>query len=379
MLALISPGALAQQVSLFHPQSEVLEAIDFIFNMQREKADSIAEQMIARDPDTPVPYFLKSFAAYYDVYVFKVEDAAVKKTEFWEIMKKAEMLALSTAEKFGADDPRRHENLLILSGVYGYMGFVRMREHSYFSALKFAKKGYLIAEKIVLEKPDFYDAYLAVGGYNYFVGKNSLVVRALLTLLLAPNGNRDLGLKQLQVAQDRSTFMKVPAAYILSFAYYAEYFEKGEDVWLDRANHVLDSLRKRYPNNFIMQIFGAICYYEAGRFEEAREILTKENQRADRMTSRYNVLAKTYLARVELKLGHAEKALEFLETARVVARENDDRYELYFVYGEYYEQNHQTGMALQYYQKVVDLGEPPSKRNEITYRAAVKKVDALER
>ena len=87
------------------------------------------------------------------------------------------------------------------------------------------KKGYKMLKKIVEKDQEYHDAYLGLGIYNYFSAIMPKFVKALSFLLGGSTGDKDEGIRQLELVRDNSSLLSVEARKILLRTY------RGEEDW----------------------------------------------------------------------------------------------------------------------------------------------------
>ena len=166
-----------------------------------------------------------------------VPDAAALQL-FESALKKAERLATLALAKNSHD-----ENALFgLTLVYGlradYAALVERRDAA---ALHFSEKGNQRARQLLATSPDFYDAYVATGIQKYLVGLRPAPVRWMLALG-GIKGDRDQGVRELEIAAARGHYLAPFARILLAIAHLRKH-ERKEAVEL------LTDLRQQFPHN----------------------------------------------------------------------------------------------------------------------------------
>lgn len=130
-------------------------------------------------------------------------------------------------------------SLALASGLRAdYTALVEKRN---MAALKHTKEANLQARKLLTIAPEYYDAYLATGISKYIVGSLVAPVR-WFARLAGYEGNKDDGVKELQLAADRGRYLGPFARILLCVAYL-------RDDQKQKARTLLAALRDDFPEN----------------------------------------------------------------------------------------------------------------------------------
>ena len=90
-------------------------------------------------------------------------------------------------------------------------------EKRYMAALSETKQGRVLAERLLALKPDYYDAYLAIGVENYLLSLRVAPVRWFLRLSGA-QADRQTGLEKLRITAEKGRFLLPFARLLLAVA-----------------------------------------------------------------------------------------------------------------------------------------------------------------
>jgi hypothetical protein len=110
-----------------------------------------------------------------------------------------------------------------------------------FASLSYTRQAAAWAARVLALSPDYWDAYLATGISQYIVGSLPAPVRWFLRIG-GYHGDREKGLKELQLAAERGRFLAPFARILLAIAYLRE----GDKP---RARELLVGLRRDFPSN----------------------------------------------------------------------------------------------------------------------------------
>jgi hypothetical protein len=113
------------------------------------------------------------------------------------------------------------------------------------ASLKYMKEAGGLADRLLQEDPQNYDAYLAVGVENYMLGLSPAPVRWMLRLYGAQT-NRQEGIEKLQLTATRGHYLLPFARLLLAVAAMRDHNQP-------EARKLLDDLVDAFPNNHLYQ------------------------------------------------------------------------------------------------------------------------------
>lgn len=170
--------------------------------------------------------------------------------------------------KEAVDKEETGENRLYLATGYGLRGRWRAANQRWFGAYLDGRRAYRNAGKAVRLDPGLHDAYLGIGAFNYYVATLSRAVRALA---FASGGDREEGLRQLELAAARGRFSRVAAKLVLVGIHWT-FEKKPQQAW-----SLLEEIGRQYPDSpmvLAMRLLGRFHLRDAEGLErEAREYL----------------------------------------------------------------------------------------------------------
>lgn len=121
-----------------------------------------------------------------------------------------------------------------------YLGLIEKR---YSAALKEIKTARILAQQLLVNHPDNYDAWIAVGVENYFLSMKSAPVRWALRMG-GGQTDRTLGIAELQLTADKGHYLAPFARVLLAVA-------ALRDHNTDRAHDLLTALAREFPDNHL--------------------------------------------------------------------------------------------------------------------------------
>ena len=149
-----------------------------------------------------------------------------------------------------------------LGSIYSIMAaYEASTARKFWSALRNGSKGIEAHQQVLKLKPDYYDAYLSVGLYDYVIGNLPFPVKALIAMG-GVRGNKERGIKQLNSIIEQNADNADDARVMLIGIYQNE--NKSE-----AALAILKDFTSRYPNNFLFRLELASVLSQLNRKDEA--------------------------------------------------------------------------------------------------------------
>ena len=176
---------------------------------------------------------------------------------FRERMTAAKTKALALVNANRSDPHAKY----FLGAIYSVLGaYEASTARKFFAALRNGAKGVEAHQQVLKLKPDYYDAYLSVGLYDYIVGSLPFPVKALAAMG-GVRGNKVRGIKQLKQIIEHEAENADDARVMLIGVYQNE--NKPEEAF-----PILQAFTTRYPQNFLFRL-------------EMASVLTQLNRQAD--------------------------------------------------------------------------------------------------
>ncbi len=240
---------------------QISRGLDACYSFNWEQAEQIFKSMIEKYPDDPRGYHYESsiYLWYYlggkdknDLDTFEVySDQAIEKGE----------AILSANEK-------SEMALYILGANYNYRAISFGRAGNYLDAAWATKKSESFLSQLLELNPKRMDAYLGLGLYNFAVAQIPSAFKWALNLV-GISGNKDTGVKYIEIAAENGNFAKVEAQYYLA--------QIDMDFLIDyeSSGAILKKLVKKYPQNLLFNYSYAVLLMKQRRLTEADRLLDK--------------------------------------------------------------------------------------------------------
>ncbi|MFQ5741166.1 MAG: tetratricopeptide repeat protein [Acidobacteriota bacterium] len=218
------------------------------------------------------------------------------------------------------EDPRNKDARYFLGSAEGVLAsFSITIDRSRGKAFKHGKRAYKIHHSLVQQDPDYYDAYMSVGIYEYVVGKLPWYIKWLASLA-GYHGSVKRGFQYLQRAAEKGSLVADDARVMQMVLYVREgQFQKALENVL--------YLERKAPKNFLFQLNHAQILEKLGRLREALDVYKRvlsfaEEKRPNFQllpiaTIRYTVASRFLeLQRAHLALDQFQKVLADSATER---------------------------------------------------------------
>lgn len=205
-----SPICHAQQ-TFVDPQLQpyILEGVGLVTNTDYAEAFNKFERMRELAPDDPSSYFLKGTIYWYRLVIEDEENEVLENLFFKymdETIEKAKQLQRQNKDDVIA--------LFWLGAGYGYKARYHSVKGQWWSAYRNGKRTKRYFERVVAMAPEDYDPYLGLGIYHYYAEVVPKIIR-IFDFILNMGGDRELGLKELEMALDNGFFTQNEAKFFL--------------------------------------------------------------------------------------------------------------------------------------------------------------------
>lgn len=256
------------------------QGFDALYRMNYENARGAFQKMIQQDSKHPAGYvymaatvWLEHMASYRRIQIqlfpersmFLLPDPKeprqAAESEFTAYITKATIRAEMRLRKDDMDPI----GLYYLGTAYATIaGFEGTINRSFMTAMRKGNEGADYHRKLLKEHPDFVDAELTVGLYDYVAGALPSVAKFFM-LLGGIRGNKERGLDELNRVWEKGSYTPQEAGLMLAVIY------NREKEW-NKALIILQKLCAQYPENFIFQLHSAALLLKMNRVEETLPI-----------------------------------------------------------------------------------------------------------
>jgi hypothetical protein len=256
-LAVVVVFGLPLALQAQEPQSSLDAGYRDMYNLQFDEAHRVFAQWQQAHPEDPMgpvsdaAAFL--FSEFDRLHILEMEffvndknfdkqprltaDTNLKQ-QFEAQLNRAQTLAQAKLARDPRDSNAAFAEVL-MGGLRGdYAALIEKRN---MAGLSFMKQSRVVAENLVAAKPDYYDAYLAIGVENYLLSLKAAPLRWLLHVGGAET-DRDTGLKNLRITAEKGHYLAPFARLLLAVAALRDGDRK-------RAQSLLAGLTAEFPAN----------------------------------------------------------------------------------------------------------------------------------
>jgi len=233
----------------------VQRGIDLIYNLRFDEAERHFEAVIEAAPNNPLGYFFRAMVGWWRVLIDLGDESHDER--FYAQLQEC----IDVCDRRLEEDPLDFDAILFKGGAIGFRGRLRGDRGQYLQAARDGLRSLPLLQKSRELEPTNKDILFGQGIYNYFaeaMPDKYPIVRPVMIFL--PDGDRELGLQQLEEVGREGTYAHTEAIYFLGQIF--RLFEDDDR----RALPYFEKLSARYPDNSIFHRFTARLLVETGRW-----------------------------------------------------------------------------------------------------------------
>ncbi|RIJ42966.1 tetratricopeptide repeat protein [Pontibacter oryzae] len=307
-------------------QYELEGAVDNMYNFKYERAEKQFKSLRRRYPEHPLPYFLMGLSQWWkivptNIQTLKYDDA------FFAYMD----TTIQKAEAMYDEDDRNVEAAFFLAASYGFTARLHSERSNWRKATVASKRSLDFMEKAKAGNglsPEFLFGEALFNYYSVWIPENYPMLRPVLVFF--PNGDKRLGLKQLEYVANSGFYTGTESKFFLMKIL------ANEEKNMSEALKVSEELALKYPDNAYFARFYARLLFVQGHFSKAERvslgILNKIEQHMpgyEPVSGRYASYILAYIN--QHKYRDFEKAKEYYQSAITFAEMSGARDSGYFL------------------------------------------------
>jgi len=328
-------------------RQHISQGLDKMYSYDFKESAEIFHKIKAKYPIHPIFYTLMAIQT--ELQYFPLKDYPVQQKIYLVYLNQSRKLAEAMLDKDEDDIEASFFELATL----GYLAAYNADNQEFMKAVGVARKAYSYLKRgLVLtdKEPEF---LFSSGIYNYYrveYPETHSIIKSVIWMFA--DGNKKLGLQQLDLATRKTIFVKNEATFYAGYIYtkYESNFAKALTY-----NNILI---EKYPNNLLYQMQRAEFLIAVGRYDEADEyadkilkqkgimfqcagiifkgLIAEKSKKDDktaetlfqkgvkmpfdeRFTKDYHALAYMGLARITERAGEIDKTKEFAQKALKIA------------------------------------------------------------
>ncbi|MEQ9438135.1 MAG: tol-pal system protein YbgF [Cyclobacteriaceae bacterium] len=343
-------------------QIESTQAVNDMYNFKFARAERQFRWIKQSHPNHPLPYFLLGLSEWWKIvpnpHETKYDARCIAYMDTATIM----------AERMFEKDEEDPEAAFFLAAAYAFKGRLHSERRDFAKAASDGRLSLKYLE-ICKGKEDFSpELLLGDALYNYYaewIKDNYPILRPLMVFF--PNGDKNLGIKQLKTVSNNAFYTRTEAQYFLMRILSEEQNDPRE------AFRIAEYLHQTFPDNAYFHRYYARQLYSRGKHRDAEreslEILTKIDSGMTGYEATSGRYAAFFLGQIYQMRGELDQAESNYQKAITYAKAIDATESGYYHYsmlylGEIAEKQNKPNLAKEYYKQVKKEAKRSSRAHE---------------
>jgi tetratricopeptide (TPR) repeat protein len=302
VLVVISLEAKSLQRSREETDAKTKRGIELIYNLEFELAEQEFREIIRSQPKDPAGHFFLAMVTWWRI------QSDITNEELDEAFLDSLNMVIDLCDELLDINDNDTHALFFKGGAIGFKGRLKFHRKDYLGAAAAGKDALPLVQDAIAADPKNYDVYLGTGIYNYYadvIPQEYPFLKPLLFFL--PSGDKQKGLRQLQLCIEKGKYASIECTYFLLQIYHM--YEKD----YQRALLLALSLQTRFPNNPLFHRYLGRCYVSRGNWSMAFPTFSDIAVRARKQQRGYTVQAwreaEYYLGLHEMNNARYDSAL----------------------------------------------------------------------
>ena len=206
-------------------------------------------------------------------------------------------------------DPKDVESLYYQASALGIRGaYSTSVNRSFKRAISDGNDAIQIQKQVVKLDPNYVDAYLSIGFYEYVIDSLSFGWR-FLARLAGLKGSKAKGIEHLELVTKQGKYASDDARVLLLGIY-------SKENQHDRALEVISHLASKYPRNYLFGVERATMLYKMGRAEEGSRVFAELLKDSRVVTQAADLVNYEWAEALQAKQDYAEAIVRYREVQR---------------------------------------------------------------
>lgn len=307
-------------------QYELEGAVDNMYNFKYERAEKQFKSLRRRYPEHPLPYFLMGLSQWWKIVPTNIQTLKYDDT-FFAYMDST----IQKAEAMYDKDDSNVEAAFFLAASYGFTARLHSERSNWRKATVASKRSLDFMEKAKAGNglsPEFLFGEALFNYYSVWIPENYPMLRPVLVFF--PNGDKRLGLKQLEYVSNSGFYTGTESKFFLMKIL------ANEEKNMSEALKVSEELALKYPDNAYFARFYARLLFVQGHFSKAERVSLDILNKIDQHMPGYEPVSGRYASYIlayinQHKYRDFEKAKEYYQGAITFAEMSGARDSGYFV------------------------------------------------
>lgn len=211
------------------------QIMHYLFDAQVDKADSLINLQIKKNPDHPKYYFLK---AHYNFYMRYFAQRNVNRDSILQVIIDNAQKAVDLEDRVA----NTTENKFYIGSAYGFLSRAYIMSRETWDGYWAGRDCRNYLEEVLEEDPSYYDAYVGLGVIEYYPARLT-GWQGFLAWMGGMSGDREKGLEYFKKTAEKGSLLKTEATFILGTMY--RFLEND----FEQARIYLGQLYEAFPNN----------------------------------------------------------------------------------------------------------------------------------
>jgi tetratricopeptide (TPR) repeat protein len=173
-------------------------------------------------------------------------------------------LAIKKGENYRKQNINEVESLYYLGVTNGILGIYHVLNSNYLKGYIHGRRGKIFLDDVVKKDSTYYDAYLGLGIFHYYVDLLPGILQ-FFAKILGFNGDRELGLQEIQLTMDRGQFFSTEGKFAYAMV---RYFLEGDYHSTLSKFH---QLHNKFPQNPAFTLIIGYHYRRHGQIKKAEK------------------------------------------------------------------------------------------------------------
>ncbi len=315
-------------------QSLLKDGKEEIYHFHLDKAIQTFQKVQERFPEYPHGYFYESY-----IYAILYSQDRTNK-DMDSLLQSSVRLALEVGESYKEKYPLEPEAFYYLGATNGILGIYHVLNSSYVKGYIHGRRGKNYLEDAVSLDSTYYDAYLGLGIFHYYVDLLPGILK-FFAGILGFHGDREQGMQEIRLTATQGQYFKIEGEFTFAvFRYFLEgdkhnslqTFKKLHLEYQDNpaltlligyhyrrhgqitlAESYFRSVPEEYigilPQIIVMKYYNlGVCYYRLNQFEKANQYFNRLLDTSLRKSQYYQAAIAYYKGILAALLSKPEEA-----------------------------------------------------------------------
>jgi tetratricopeptide (TPR) repeat protein len=250
----------------------IQQTIDQIYNWEFDKAEANLQKVRAIYPQHPVAPMLSALSLYWKHFPLGPSQPAFKPYNAYL------QQARQQAEVLIKNPQTRNEGMFFALTVHGYRAMAESDAGNTMGAIRESKKAFGFMKQGMKLKDQYPEFYFTSGLYNFYVEQypeDHPMVKPVMWFF--PNGDKELGLKEMELATQKGTFTRIEALYYLVYIY--QKYRSNPVKALEFSRQLVE----KAPGNPLFETRHVEVLLASGKYQEAQPFVNRLLKHSDKL------------------------------------------------------------------------------------------------